>query len=422
MSRGGKKGPKATVYWVGTRKPNEEGVLVGEPLFTAEAYQGEWDDNRRHGYGVNLYRNNTKYEGQWQCNKRHGEGVLWRKKGKETEWRKVYTGGWQYDLRHGRGTQLYSNGDRYEGEWADNRRQGRGTMWYADGTVYEGEWHADERCGHGTLKLLNGDVYEGGWLKDDKEGPGAYFFFDTGRAFVGEWANGLPQAGAYSDAELSEGEVHPCELTKRPYPKELPPLQLMAPDDVMDACLKAVRTVQSPFRAKHLPLEILFSEDELDELHVTFDAVADGDTISVLDMRALYMAMGCPIDDAALTDRLALLGILLSPVQQDALHTAATQLPPAAPPPAPPAGDASPTASFVAPTPLVATATSAAPLRDIFGNPIEMPRISFETFARSVALAPPEEGVGVGVVGEGENGMGKVMGTMQMLKEAAVEE
>ena len=131
----------------------------------------------------------------------------------------------------------------------------------------------------------------------------------------------------------------------------------------------------------------------------------------------------CNCTDAALTDRLALLGILLSPVQQDALHTAATQLPPAAPPPVPPAaGDASPSASFVAPTPLVATATSAAPLRDIFGNPIEMPRISFETFARSVALAPPEEGVGAGVVAEGENGMGKVMGTMQMLKEAAVEE
>ena len=62
-----------------------------------------------------IWYNGSRYEGQWLEQKLHGYGE--------------YTG---------------SNGDRYKGQWENDKRNGSGTMIYSDGTRKEQFWKNDE--------------------------------------------------------------------------------------------------------------------------------------------------------------------------------------------------------------------------------------------------------------------------------------
>jgi hypothetical protein len=109
-----------------------------------------------------------------------------------------YAGDWNYDRREGFGSQTYSSGDKYEGGWKDNKPEGRGTYWkwvkvaasnaIAKSTrhcgslsgivqhfpcsvsagkssagnlvkVYEGDFYNGKRHGSGRLYLDNADMY-----------------------------------------------------------------------------------------------------------------------------------------------------------------------------------------------------------------------------------------------------------------------
>lgn len=37
-------------------------------------YTGEWDDNRRHGQGIYVYKNGDFYDGEWKEGRKHGTG------------------------------------------------------------------------------------------------------------------------------------------------------------------------------------------------------------------------------------------------------------------------------------------------------------------------------------------------------------
>lgn len=50
----------------------------------------------------------------------------------------VYKGEWLNNKRHGRGIQVWKDGSKYEGEWATGKANGYGRLIHADGDVYEG--------------------------------------------------------------------------------------------------------------------------------------------------------------------------------------------------------------------------------------------------------------------------------------------
>ena len=58
-----------------------------------------------------IYPDGSKYEGEWQNNKRHGQGILTR-----------------------------PDGMRYEGEWADGKPHGKGTLTSPNGKIRRGFW------------------------------------------------------------------------------------------------------------------------------------------------------------------------------------------------------------------------------------------------------------------------------------------
>lgn len=264
--RANKTGPRSTVFWVRRQGGGGRGGrLAGNrsaPKFVAGAkYAGEWQDNRKHGYGTQTWPSGDKYEGDWERDQMHGKGTYWVKH--RSKLRKQYTGDWRHGKRHvrcmprpirpaarpvtrhvaaqGLGIFFYRDGGKYEGEWVQNRRHGRGKMIYADGNVYEGDWQEDKRDGPGVLSLgaprpapclsrrrrpvapVNGDRYEGHWRGDEKEGTGRYFYFATNKMYEGEWAAGVAKCGVFmdtppglSDYQAQEGDEPPPDAFDLP--------------------------------------------------------------------------------------------------------------------------------------------------------------------------------------------------------------
>lgn len=61
----------------------------------------------------------------------------------------IYEGSWQNDLKHGYGIIEKKNNDKYYGCWNSDLKEGQGYYYYGStGKIYLGEWHEDvPRCG-----------------------------------------------------------------------------------------------------------------------------------------------------------------------------------------------------------------------------------------------------------------------------------
>jgi hypothetical protein len=61
----------------------------------------------------------------------------------------IYEGAWQNDLKHGYGILEKKNGDKYYGYWINGLKEGQGYYYYNyTSKIYLGEWHDDvPRCG-----------------------------------------------------------------------------------------------------------------------------------------------------------------------------------------------------------------------------------------------------------------------------------
>lgn len=285
----GRKKPeqRATIYWVGKAIVGEDGRKT-ESRMKGASYRGEWVDNSKNGYGVQVYPNGQKYEGQWEGDLRNGEGTLWMPVGKAQKLRKLYVGGWQNDKRHGRGTCFFKNGEFYQGSWDQGKMHGNGTLRYGNGDLYIGDWHQGLRSGQGTLNKANGDCYEGYWLNDKREGSGSFFYAQSGKVFVGEWANDLPKAGVYTQAN-----PNPEQTAQVPVTSTLPSLELAFPAQVLESSLMVVRNARKGFRAKTTPIERLFADDEVTALHSAFESAQQpGGTIGVEDLTKLCAHLG----------------------------------------------------------------------------------------------------------------------------------
>ena len=79
----------------------------------------------------------------------------------------IYDGEWNDNSRHGQGKMTYPSGEIYIGAWKDNKKNGNGKMTYSNGNIYEGEWVNSEMNGQGKMTFPDGETHTGIW-KDDK--------------------------------------------------------------------------------------------------------------------------------------------------------------------------------------------------------------------------------------------------------------
>eukprot|EP00466_Bigelowiella_natans_P009427 jgi/Bigna1/79142/fgenesh1_pg.60_\ len=307
-----KTGTRASIYWTKPAKPVEpsfSGIQKkSKPYAAGPVYKGEWQDNKKHGFGTQVWAKGNKYEGQWIEGFRHGRGTFWVKSGKKL--RKQYTGNWSKGLKHGLGVFFYKNGDRYEGEWNNGVREGKGTLFSENGDQYNGMWRQDKNCGFGRLVKANGDVYRGYWLNGNREGSGIYYYKSKEKIYDGEWVNDMPKCGIYCDAKEylsknnSNNNSDSRESSLEAKFKPIPILRLKESDDMLISRIEDIE--RERFAARNLPyieLEEQFTEHELDEMRRSFAVIdADGNgNISAQELQNLLEKVDLPasLEDVA---------------------------------------------------------------------------------------------------------------------------
>lgn len=177
---------------------------------SGNAYTGEWQDNKKHGKGIQVWKKaGAIYDGEWKFGKRDGYGTYSIINPKSKECTQKYWGEWKNGKKHGFGTYFYSCSAVYEGEWSEDTQNGWGRMYYANGDIYEGEWLKDKSHGQGTLRCANENWYEGTWRDGKKNGYGKFFYFDQGQVYEGVWLDGIAKCGTLSDCGRNEAPRPP---------------------------------------------------------------------------------------------------------------------------------------------------------------------------------------------------------------------
>lgn len=96
---------------------------------------------RTSSFGSALNTEGFEYEGQWDQNLRHGLGRCFFYNGE------LYIGQWQNNKMHGRGTYFYRKGERYEGDWLEGEKHGPFSIWSADKSLYRGNYKNGKKHG-----------------------------------------------------------------------------------------------------------------------------------------------------------------------------------------------------------------------------------------------------------------------------------
>jgi len=294
-----KNGPHSTIYWVKLQTKHEDGTYKGGKWKTSTRYIGDWNNNKKNGFGIQVFENGDKYEGGWHDGKMNGQGTLWVQDLKKNL-RRRYTGDWKNGKRDGTGTMFYSNEDRYDGFWKGNLPCGEGRMIYKNGDVYVGQWYAGMRNGYGVLTKRNGDHFEGSWVQDKREGQGSYFFAEKNKLFVGEYVNDMPKCGISSEVVDDKDAQHQQhDQEKMPDFDDVPPipqLGLKDPVGVLQGSLDAVKRDRLFYRAKYMTLHVLFQENELNELIEEFTAACGNERNELLLEEVFQMLPGIGIE------------------------------------------------------------------------------------------------------------------------------
>ncbi|XP_029300105.1 MORN repeat-containing protein 3 [Cottoperca gobio] len=178
-------------------------------------YSGEWQDNKKHGKGTQVWKSGAIFNGEWKFGQRDGYGTYSVLLPETQEYAKKYIGGWKNGKKHGYGMYLYNNSAVYEGEWSEDYRSGWGRMYYESGDIYEGEWMTDKNHGQGIIQFANGNWYEGTWGDGKKNGNGKFYYPDKGKLYEGFWVDGVAKCGTLSDFGRNEAPTP----TKYPIPK-----------------------------------------------------------------------------------------------------------------------------------------------------------------------------------------------------------
>lgn len=120
----------------------------------------------------------------------------------------VYIGNWNGNKRDGYGKQIWSCGDVYEGIWSNDRQQGIGKHIWGSGNSYFGEFCGDQKEGIGEYRWRDGSYYIGQWEKNKMSGLGKHKW-DDGKEYIGEWKNGAREGFGqmiYSNRSKYEGD------------------------------------------------------------------------------------------------------------------------------------------------------------------------------------------------------------------------
>lgn len=152
-------------------------------------YDGGWVQGCKDGYGRYEWQDGECYVGNWKNDEEHGHGIYKWSTGD------IYNGQWNYGKKHGVGKHTWGegpwSGDQYSGNWSDDTQDGYGIYQWNDGRYYKGEWHIHNRHGYGEYTFPDGAVYKGYFINSFREGPAKYTSA-SGTVYSGRWERDRP--------------------------------------------------------------------------------------------------------------------------------------------------------------------------------------------------------------------------------------
>lgn len=184
-------------------------------------YEGEFQHEKRNGYGIYVWDGGSHYEGEWKDSNMHGIGTYYYSDGRKDE------GLWENDKFVGPvdektkqakknkkedvayyGEKSYPDG-YYKGEFLNGMRHGEGTFTFNNGDEYWGDWYYDDRSGHGNYIEKNGDHYSG-YFVYNKYFPGQKQYNCSKRLinarYKGEMINN--QYTGYGVVTMDSGDIY----------------------------------------------------------------------------------------------------------------------------------------------------------------------------------------------------------------------
>lgn len=126
-----------------------EDGLIKEGTIKAEdwQYQGHIDNGQPNGRGKKVFINKDWAEGQFKDGELVGQGRFF-----SNCCDSLFEGEFHKGKKHGKGVEVFKNGDRYEGDFKENQFSGKGVMYFQNGDVYEGGFEEGVFHGQGVLK------------------------------------------------------------------------------------------------------------------------------------------------------------------------------------------------------------------------------------------------------------------------------
>ena len=147
-----------------------KGVCTGNVIYKVEdkfEYIGNFENNKKNGYGIEKYNDGSQYEGSFLNNLKSGKGIYKFQNGE------IYEGNFENDLFNGEGIYLWGAGGRkYEGEFKNGVINGKGIYIYEDGTIFNGYFIDGAKNGEGYLEFQDGKKYYGNWINGELYGKG----------------------------------------------------------------------------------------------------------------------------------------------------------------------------------------------------------------------------------------------------------
>ncbi len=89
---------------------------------------------------------------------------------------RIYEGEWENDVKHGKGLEINPNGNRYVGYYMNGMPEGVGVFTWRNGENYEGEWRNGMKHGSGMWRGTKGESYVGEWKYGKTDGHGVHIW------------------------------------------------------------------------------------------------------------------------------------------------------------------------------------------------------------------------------------------------------
>ena len=146
-------------------KTSQERVVTYKDLLDKEVKPGQNTVYDRFPFVGPLHNEELSeiYEGQYLNCKKEGVGKVFY--GKEDAY---YYGTFHEDRRHGFGIVIKKNNSYIVGEWKDNKVWGNALYKRENGDYYEGQWYDNKKHGTGKELVADEKIYLGKYINNEK--------------------------------------------------------------------------------------------------------------------------------------------------------------------------------------------------------------------------------------------------------------